>query len=103
MVEARQRARLQRRQDRAASQHGTDPHVESVALDALHWYPNAFAIGPARLRAGVVDANHHLLRPLLVLGLSHFDAFFEAAPIERAAARSQPRSWVGFSQPDPPS
>ena len=64
IVEAQQRARLQRRQDRAGSQHGNDPHVESVALHALLLVPQRDRHRPRRLLAVVVGANHHLLWPL---------------------------------------
>ena len=63
VVEAQQRARLQRRQDRAVSQHGNDPHVESVALHALLLVPQCDRHRPRRLLAGV-GANHRFLRPI---------------------------------------
>ena len=64
VVEAQQRARLQRRQGRARPQHGSDPHVELVALHALQLVPQRDRHRPRRLLAVVVDANHYLLRPL---------------------------------------
>ena len=98
VVEAQQRARLQRRQDRAVSQHGNDPHVESVALHAFQLVPQRDRHWPIRLLAVVVIANHHLLWPLRRPLARLFLRLLQAAPIECAAARSQPRSWVGLSK-----
>ena len=86
VVEAQQRARLQRRQDRAGSQRGSDPHVESVALHALQLVSQRGRHRPVRLLAGVVDANHHLLRPLRRPLAQLFLRLLQAAPIERAGA-----------------
>ena len=86
VVEAQQRARLQRRQDRAGSQHGNDPHVELVALHALQLVPQRDRHRPLRLLAVVVVANHHLLRPLRRPLAQLFLRLLQAAPIECAAA-----------------
>ena len=86
VVEAQQRACLQRRQDRARSQHGNDPHVESVALHALHLVPQRDRYRPRRLLAVVVDANHHLLRHLRRPLAQLFLRLLQAAPIECAGA-----------------
>ena len=50
------------------------------------WYPNVIAIGPVRLLAVVVDANHHLLRPLRRPLAQLFLRLLQAAPIECAGA-----------------
>ena len=86
VVEAQQRARLQRRQDRAGSQHGSDPHVELVALHALQLVSQRDRHRPVRLLAVVVDANHHLLRPLRRPLAQLFLRLLQAAPIECAGA-----------------
>ena len=54
VVEAQQRARLQRRQDRTVSQHGNDPHVESVAFHAFQLVPQCDCHRPIWLLAVVV-------------------------------------------------
>ena len=86
VVEAQQRARLQRRQDRAGSHHGNDPDVKSVALHALHLVPQRDRHRPRRLLAVVVGANHHLLRPLRRPLAQLFLRLLQAAPIECGAA-----------------
>ena len=86
VVEAQQRARLQRRQDRAISQHGNDSHVELVALHAVQLVPQRDRHRPTRLLAVVVGANHHLLRPLRRPLAQLFLRLLQAAPIECTAA-----------------
>ena len=76
VVETQQRARFQRRQARAVSQHRNDPHVEQVAFHALHLVPQRDRHRPRRLLAVVVDADHPLLWPLSRLWLSYFYGFF---------------------------
>jgi len=86
VVEAEQRARLQRRQDRAVSQHGNDPHVESVALHALQLVPQRHRHRPRRILAVLVGARHHLLWPLRRPLAKLFLRLLQAEPIECAAA-----------------
>ena len=86
VVEAQQRARLQRRQDRAVSQHGSDPHVESVALHALQLVPQRDRHRPRRLLAVVVGTNHHLHGLSVVLWLSYFYGFFRLRRSSAAVA-----------------
>ena len=68
------------------SQHGSDPHVESVALHALYLVPQRDRHRPRRLLAVVVGANHHLLRPLRRSLAQLFLRLLQTAPIECAAA-----------------
>ena len=91
VAEAQQRARVQRRQDRAVSQHGNDPHVESVALHAFQLVPQCDRHWPIRLLAVVVVANHYLLRPLRGPLARLFLRHVQAAPIECAEGL---RSWT---------
>ena len=88
VVEAQQRARLQRRQDRARSQYGNDPHVESVALHALQLVSQRDRYRPRWLLAVVVGANHHLLRPLRRPLARLFLRLLQAALIDRHATRT---------------
>jgi hypothetical protein len=69
-----------------------------VALHPLQLVPQRDRHRLRRLLAVVVGANHHLLRPLRRPLAQLFLRLLQAAPIECAAARSQPRSWVGFSK-----
>src|SRR4029453_13509062 len=71
-------------------------HGESVAPHALHLVPQRDRHRSRGLLAVVVGANDHLLRPLRRPLAQLFLRLLQAAPIECAAARSQPRSWVGF-------
>src|SRR5262249_42439390 len=71
----------------AGSQHGSDHHVESVALHAL-LFPNAIAIGPAGswpLWSMRTDIFYGLS---VVLWLSYFYAFF------RLHRNNQHISWL---------
>ena len=70
---------FKRRQDRAVSQHGNDPHVEPVAFHALHLVPQRDRHRPRRLLAGV-GANHRLLRPLRRPLAQFFLHLLQAAP-----------------------
>src|SRR6188768_1044086 len=76
VVEAQQRPRLQRRPDRAGSQHGSDPHVESVALHALLLVPHAIAIGSAGSWPWWSVRTIIFYGLSVVLWLSYFYAFF---------------------------
>ena len=60
-------------------------HVELVALHALHLVSQRDRHRPRRLLAVVVDANHHLLRPLRRPLARLFLRLLQAAPIECAA------------------
>ena len=86
VAEAQQRACLQRRQNRAGSQRRNDSNVESVALHAFLLVPQRDRDRPCRLLAVVVDANHHLLRPLRRPLARLFLRLLQAAPIECRAA-----------------
>ena len=86
VVEAQQRARLQRRPDCAGSQHGNDPHVVSVALHAFLLVPQRDCHRPRRLLAVVVGTNDHLLRPLPRPLAQLFLRLLQAAPTECSAA-----------------
>src|SRR5262245_40022676 len=81
VVKAQPRARLQRRQDCTGSQHGSNTHVESVALHAVLLVPQRDRHRPRRLLAVVVCANHHLLRPLRRPLDQLFLRLLQAAPI----------------------
>src|SRR4029079_13702339 len=81
------------------SQRRNDSNVESVALHAFLLVPQRDRDRPCRLLAVVVDANHHLLRPLRRPLAQLFLRLLQAASIECAGALSQPRSWVDFSWP----
>ena len=94
VVEAQQRSRLQRRQDRAGSQHGNDPHVERVALHAPFIVPQRDRHRPRRLLAAVVGADHHVLRPLRPTLARLLLRLLQAATVECLGGCSQTRSRV---------
>ena len=93
VVEAQQRAGLQRRQDRAVSQHGNDPDVESVAVYPVQLVSERDRHRALRLLAVVVATYHHFLwalrRPLARL----FLRLHQVAPVG-CAAGSQSQSRV---------
>ena len=93
VVEAQQRAHLQRRQDRTGSQHRNDRDVELVALHAFQLVPQRDRHGPVWLLAVVVIAIHHLLWPLHRPLAQLFLRLLQAAPIESL------RSWTLCTQP----
>ena len=76
VVEAQQRARLQRRQDRAVSQHRNDSHVESVALHAFQLVSQRDRHRPIRLRPWWSLRTITFYGLSVVLWLSYFYAFF---------------------------
>ena len=76
VVEAQQRTCLQRRQDRAVSQHRNDSHVKSWRSTLFSWYPNAIAIGPSGSWPWWSLRTITFYGLSVVLWLSYFYAFF---------------------------